>query len=129
MAPGGILEARTAVHLPERGQMQSAAGAGVSEHPAPRAEPDPAGVCWCCGQRRSAPDLTGLGNHPEVVICGRCIRYLHRRAVERDDRDRTGLAVAVRQVVRASRASVIRRGWQQRPIVGPLLRWIDRYLP
>ena len=85
--------------------------------------------CWCCGQAYPEADLVRLGQHPEVGVCARCAHWLHRRAQERIDEHQPGPAAWARGGVRRVRAAVMHRGWHDRPLVGPLLRWIDRHLP
>jgi hypothetical protein len=84
------------------------------------------GSCWCCGQARRDDDLVHLGSHPEVGICINCVHYLRRRARDRQ-------AAVVHQRLRGAadsvRSQVTEKGWHQRPVIGPVLRWVDRYLP
>ena len=86
-------------------------------------------VCWCCGGEFDERDLVRLGTHPEVGVCLGCARYLQRRAAEREDELRRGLAARLRARVRGARESVIRHGWHRLPVVGTVLRRIDRHLP
>jgi hypothetical protein len=85
--------------------------------------------CWCCGQPAAESALLRLGEHPEVAVCFGCARFLHRRAREELDASRPSAAARGRSVVRSARRTVMRHGWQGRPIVGPALRWLDRFLP
>ena len=59
--------------------------------------------CWCCGQIRSEHAMVHLGLHPEVGVCFNCARYLRRRALDHQAR--------------------------QRPVIGPAFKWVDRHLP
>ncbi|WP_328332146.1 hypothetical protein OHA70_13295 [Kribbella sp. NBC_00382] len=86
-------------------------------------------VCWCCGGEFGSRDILRLGQHPEVGVCLQCARFLQRRAVEREDELHPSPGARARAVVRRGRDLVISHGWQQRPIIGQLLRRIDRYLP
>jgi hypothetical protein len=45
---------------------------------------EPPGIpgCWCCGDRTVAGSLVRLGEHPEVGVCFRCLKYLDRRKRE-----------------------------------------------
>lgn len=86
-------------------------------------------ACWCCGGEFDSRHILRLGRHPEVGVCLQCARYLQRRAVEREDELNPSPGVQVRAVVRRGRDWVVSRGWHNRPIIGPLLRRIDRYLP
>jgi hypothetical protein len=86
-------------------------------------------VCWCCGGEYEEQDLLRLGMHPEVSVCLQCARFLQRRAAEREDELHPSLAARVRDVVRGARDLVIRHGWHNRPVIGRLLRRIDRHLP
>jgi len=85
--------------------------------------------CWCCGSTFPEADLLRLGQHPEVGICLGCAQHLYRRRTERLDRTHPSVAARARSLVRAARAEAVRRGWPDRAVVGPLLRWIDRHLP
>jgi hypothetical protein len=71
--------------------------------------------------------MVRLGNHPEVGLCLRCARWLSRRAVEVEDRDRTGIAVRLRAQARRMRTTVMRHGWHRNRITGPPLRWLGRH--
>jgi hypothetical protein len=73
--------------------------------------------------------LVHLGNHPEVAVCTRCAHSLSKWAWELEDRDRTGIAVAVRNRLRQARRAVMRRGWQQSRLIGAPLRRLGRFLP
>ena len=82
--------------------------------------------CWCCGQPRSEGTLVRLSSHPEVGICVSCVHFLRRRARDRQ-------AAVMRQTLRGAaesiRGQVMARGWHQRPVIGPALRWLNRHLP
>jgi hypothetical protein len=101
----------------------TAATAAQAEH-----EPPP-GVCWCCGKEHPTTALVNLGSHPEVTVCLWCADFLARRADERRDRLRPSPAGRARDVLRAGRRSVMDHGWHTLPVVGPVLRWLGRYLP
>ncbi|HVQ93637.1 MAG TPA: hypothetical protein VMU51_21550 [Mycobacteriales bacterium] len=88
-----------------------------------------AAECWCCGATFAEPDLVRLGQHPEVGICLGCAQYLYRRRTERLDHTKPSLAAEVRNMIRAVRAAVVARGWADRPVLGRILRRIDRHLP
>lgn len=85
--------------------------------------------CWCCGGTFDESDLVRLGAHPEVGLCFDCARWANRRAAEQADADRRGAAVQGRQLVRTIRAGVMRLGMHNWPVIGSLLRWLDRRLP
>jgi hypothetical protein len=85
--------------------------------------------CWCCGEARPEADLVRLGDHPEVGICTECARWVHRRAATQNHSGRTSLAGIGRSAVNAVRNRVIGLGLQDRRVIGPLLRRLDRYLP
>ena len=82
--------------------------------------------CWCCGSERPEEGLVRLGERPEVGVCLGCIRFLHRRAKERSagqiGRRLHGVAGRVRGAVTGA-------GLHEKPVIGGLLRRIDRYLP
>ena len=82
--------------------------------------------CWCCGQLRSEDALVRLGSHPEVGICIGCVHFLRRRA---RDRQATVLRQTLRGAAESVRGQVMTRGWHQRPLIGPALRWLNRHLP
>ena len=85
--------------------------------------------CWCCGAAYPPEELLRLGQHPEVGICTRCARWLHRRARERQDEQRPTLGARLRGGIRLTREAVIRHHLPDRPVIGPFLRWLDRHLP
>ena len=85
--------------------------------------------CWCCGQRQTPTSVVHLGDHPEVTVCLRCAHFLHQQARGREDALRTSPAARVRTRLREVRWLVIRRGWHQKPGIGPLLRWLGRHTP
>ena len=70
-----------------------------------------------------------LGNHPEVAPCLGCARFVANRAREIEDRERTGPAVRARDLMRRARRTVVEHGWHDKPIVGPVLRWLGRHTP
>lgn len=86
--------------------------------------------CWCCGSTFTEQNLVRLGNHPEVAVCPGCAQWLHRRARNGIDagRRRTPSAVLLRGLD-AARVKVLRAGAQDWPIIGPVLRRLDRHLP
>ena len=88
---------------------------------------DGQGECWCCGQQK--PDVVRLGNHPEVAVCLDCAHFLHQRARAREDELRPSPGARIRDALRAARGVVIRRGWHERPVIGPILRRLGRRLP
>jgi hypothetical protein len=85
--------------------------------------------CWCCGNTFEESDLTRLGNHPEVGVCARCAQWLHRRARSPDQRGRATRRGWLLPAVEAARARVMRAGVHDWPVVGSLLRRLDRHLP
>jgi hypothetical protein len=85
--------------------------------------------CWCCGQQRSAQQVVHLGSHPEVAVCLGCAHFLHQRARAREDEQRPSLDGRARDVLRSGRALVMKYGWQNAPVVGPVFRWLGQRLP
>jgi hypothetical protein len=85
--------------------------------------------CWCCGQRRAEADVVRLGGHPEVAVCLPCAHFLHQQARGREDAARPSPAARVRDGLRAGRRLVMRHGWQHKPLIGPVLRWLGPRLP
>jgi len=86
-------------------------------------------ACWCCGQLRAERVVVRLGEHPEVAVCFGCAHVLHQRARAQEDADRPSPAARARDLLRAARELVIRRGWHTRPVIGPLLRRLGTRLP
>jgi hypothetical protein len=82
--------------------------------------------CWCCGRTSSEEALVHLDNHPEVGVCIDCVRFLRRRA---RDYQATVIRQRLRGTAESIRGEVIARGWHQRPVVGPALKWVNRHLP
>jgi hypothetical protein len=95
----------------------------VEDTDAPRSE------CWCCGRVEPPDRLVHLGNHPEVAVCIRCAYSLRTWARDIEDRDRVGVGVRLRGLVRQARVFVIRRGWHQAGPFARPLRWLGRRLP
>ncbi|MGZ4606682.1 MAG: hypothetical protein ACXVXV_11155 [Blastococcus sp.] len=85
--------------------------------------------CWCCGRRCPAADVVHLGNRPEVAVCLRCAHFLHQQARGREDARRTSPAARARDGLRAARRLVIAQRWHEKPVIGPLLRWLGPRLP
>ncbi|MER7609826.1 hypothetical protein [Nocardioides sp. NPDC127503] len=92
-------------------------------------EADERRLCWCCDNDFPDEELVHLGAHPEVALCFDCARWVRRRAILRADAGRRGMRVGLRRVVAQMRAAVIGHGWHDRPVIGPILRWIDRRMP
>jgi hypothetical protein len=86
-------------------------------------------ACWCCGRQRAESDVVRLGSHPEVAVCLGCAHFLHQQARTREDAARPSPASRVRDGLRAGRRVVMRRGWHEAPVLGPLLRRLGRRLP
>jgi hypothetical protein len=106
------------------------AAAATEAAPAAVAEGAEDGVrCWCCGQQRPGDQMVYLGSHPEVGVCLACAHFLHQQARAREDQLHPSLAERGRDVLRAARELVIRRGWHQAPGIGRVLRWAGRRLP
>ena len=70
-----------------------------------------------------------LGDHPEVAVCLGCAHFLHQRARSVEDARRPSAAARARDGVRAVRRLVIARRWHEKPVIGPLLRWLGARLP
>ena len=86
-------------------------------------------ACWCCGNLFDDKDLTHLGSHPEVGVCAGCAQWLHRRARAGADEDRRTFGPRARRALQTVRGRVRRAGAQDWPVIGPLLRRLDRHLP
>jgi hypothetical protein len=85
--------------------------------------------CWCCGQQYRESAVVRLGDHPEVAVCLGCAHFLHQQARRREDAARPSPAARVRDGLRAGRRLVLRRGWQDAPVIGPVLRRLGPRLP
>ena len=86
-------------------------------------------TCWCCGSTFSEEELVRLGDHPEVGVCPGCALWLHRRARSHVDAGRRSPVAVMRHGLDAARGRVMKAGAQDWPVVGPLLRRLDRHLP
>jgi hypothetical protein len=82
--------------------------------------------CWCCGRMTSQEALVHLGNHPEVGVCIGCVRFLGRRA---RDYQASQVRKRLRGAAESIRGQVVSRGWHERPVIGPMLLWINRHVP
>lgn len=85
--------------------------------------------CWCCGNTFDEQDLSRLGTHPEVGLCAGCAHWLHRRARSASEAGRRTPGATARRAVAAVRGQVMSAGAQDWPVVGSLLRRLDRHLP
>ncbi len=85
-------------------------------------------LCWCCGKNKSASQLLHLGSRPEAAVCLDCAMHLRRRA-----REQEAVGNPVRRVLHAGgqrvRETVMASGIHKNPVVGPVLRWVNRRLP
>ena len=87
-------------------------------------------TCWCCGKTIvEESELTRLGDHPEVRVCAMCALWLHRRARSAADAGRRAPSAWVRRGVGSARGRVMRAGIHDWPLIGPVLRRLDRHLP
>ena len=86
-------------------------------------------TCWCCGNTFREQELSHLGAHPEVRVCAGCAHWLHRRARASADAGAYTPGALARRVVAAGRSRVMRAGLQDWPVLGPLLRRLERLLP
>ena len=86
-------------------------------------------TCWCCGNTFDDAELTRLGAHPEVGVCAGCALWLHRRARFASDKGKRRPGALLRQGVARARERVMRAGVHHWPLIGPLLRRLDRHLP
>ncbi len=93
------------------------------------ADAEPPGECWCCGRDRPMAELLGLNEHSEVAICLGCAEFLGRRAGARRDELHPSKVARARDVLRDGRRIVVEHGWQDRPVLGALLRKLGRHLP
>src|SRR5690349_7694579 len=86
-------------------------------------------TCWCCGKSFEEQDLSRLGSHPEVGVCAGCAHWLHRRARSSAETGTRTPGAVMRRAMAATRARVMRAGLQDLPVLGPMLRRLDRHLP
>jgi hypothetical protein len=86
-------------------------------------------VCWCCGNTFDEADLSRLGSHPEVGVCAGCAQWLHRRARSASDTGHRTPATVLRRGITVTRDRVMRAGAQDWPVIGSLLRRLNRHLP
>ena len=87
------------------------------------------GRCWCCGATVDETSLTRLGDHPEVGLCVGCARWVYRRSrltAHQNDRD---VRARVDRGAARVRARVMSVGAHDWPVVGAVLRWLDRHAP
>ena len=86
--------------------------------------------CWCCGGAFTEPELVYLDSHPEVGLCAGCAHWVHRRASEQATARRGGGPSArYRRAFAATRSWVILHEVHNLPVLGRLLRDLDRRLP
>jgi hypothetical protein len=91
-----------------------------------RDQDESAVTCWCCGVAALEHDVVRLGDHPEVAVCLTCTAYLRRRAREHAAGP---FGRRMHRLGGRARDAVMRRGWHELPILGGLLRRLDRHLP
>src|SRR5829696_3249949 len=84
-------------------------------------------ACWCCGKVYPEDQVVRLGSHPEVAVCIGCARYLNRRANQQTPVN--AVTRFIRGVGQGVRAAVVLRGWHEKPLIGPAVRWLDRHVP
>lgn len=100
-----------------------AAAAAVEHEQAERS------TCWCCGNTFDERDLSRLGFHPEVGVCAGCAHWLHRRARSSAETGTRTPGAVMRRAMDAARGRVMRAGLQDWPVLGHLLRRLDKHLP
>jgi hypothetical protein len=86
-------------------------------------------TCWCCGGVFAEDDLVRLGCHSEVGLCFRCARWVQRRAAEQAAAGGGGLAAQYRGMFGTARGWVLRHDMQDKPVIGRLVRALNRLLP
>ncbi|MGW5239835.1 hypothetical protein ACWEOW_12950 [Monashia sp. NPDC004114] len=85
--------------------------------------------CWCCGGTFEEAELTRLGQHPEVGVCADCARWLLRRSRSGAGHGPPSVSARLARTVDSVRGFVMEHHWHEKPVVGPLLRRLDRHLP
>jgi len=78
---------------------------------------------------RERKQLSRLGDHPQVAVCGDCTHGLHGRAQAAPDVSSRSLSARSCGIVVSARDLVMRKGWQQVSVIGPLLRRFNRHPP
>ena len=86
-------------------------------------------TCWCCGNTFDEQELSRLGSHTEVGVCEGCARWLARRARSSAEKGAHNPGAVMRRATLAARGRVMRAGLQDWPVLGPLLRRLNRHLP
>ncbi|MGQ0843414.1 MAG: hypothetical protein ACT4QF_04705 [Sporichthyaceae bacterium] len=82
------------------------------------------GCCWCCGQAKPDNQLHRLGARPEAAVCRDCIPELHRRA--RDGGELSAIARKLGAAGDSVRGFVVAADLHRRPVIGPVLLWVNR---
>ncbi len=83
--------------------------------------------CWCCGAAKAEAQLVRLGARPEAAVCIDCVPSLRQRARAHE----TSPTVA-RHLHRAAdriRGVVMTAGLNRKPVLGRVVRWINRRSP
>lgn len=79
--------------------------------------------------RTGESGVVQLGGYPQAAVCLRCAHFLHQQARGREDAAHPSPAARVRDGLRAGRRQVTRHGSHQKPVIGPVLRWLGPRLP
>jgi hypothetical protein len=74
-------------------------------------------------------EIVHLADRPEVGVCLGCAHFLHQRARAREDELRPSPGARARDGLRAVRGLVVTRRWHEKPVIGPVLRWLGPRLP
>lgn len=83
--------------------------------------------CWCCGARKPEMRLLRLGARPEAAVCVECVAHLRQRARAHED---SPLFVRhLHTTANHVRDAVTSVGLHNRPVIGPVLRWINQRSP
>jgi hypothetical protein len=62
-------------------------------------------------------------------VCVNCTVSLRRRARELTSEDKGAWSRRQAHALRRSRETIMQRRWHERPVLGPVLRWINRHIP
>jgi hypothetical protein len=87
--------------------------------------------CWCCGRPFAEDHLVRLGAHPEAALCLQCSTFVSRRARQRADAlgGNHSPGAHARALMNSGRDLVVSHGWQHGHVSGPVLGFVDRFLP
>jgi hypothetical protein len=89
--------------------------------------PHGASTCWCCGRQQPETRLLRLSARPDAAVCLDCVAHLRQRA--RAHEDPPPVARQLNTIASRLRGAVMIIGLHKKPVIGPLLRWVNRRSP